>query len=142
MNFRNLGEKSTFLELGEFPMGQKITFDASWSRLGVCQIWSESVKITGRFSVYLRVAQWSESTGILYYRCKRTSNKVGHKNSSTLCLKNDIPILIIFWHKYCWLSKQLNFPSSVSAFALPGETGKQKLRFFTYTLHAALPTNT
>ena len=47
MNFRNLGEKSTFLESGEFPMGQKIRFDASWSRLGVCQIWSESVELMG-----------------------------------------------------------------------------------------------
>ena len=47
MNFRNFGKKSTFLELGEFPMVQNIRVDVSWSRLGVCQIWSESVELMG-----------------------------------------------------------------------------------------------
>ena len=46
MNFRNLGEKSKFLELGEFPTCENRTVDAPWSRLGVCQIWSESVKLS------------------------------------------------------------------------------------------------
>ena len=46
MNFRNLGEKSKFLELGEFPTCENRTVGASWSRLGVCQIWSESVKLS------------------------------------------------------------------------------------------------
>ena len=45
MNVRNLGENPTFLELGEFPTRENIRVHVSWSRLGVCQIWSESVKL-------------------------------------------------------------------------------------------------
>ena len=46
MNFRNLGKKSKFLELGEFPTCENRTVDAPWSLLGVYQIWSESVKLS------------------------------------------------------------------------------------------------
>jgi len=52
MNFRNLGEKSTFLELGEFPTCQKSCVDAPWSPLGVCQIWSESVELFGPLGTF------------------------------------------------------------------------------------------
>ena len=63
---KNLGPLSRY-EFSKFVMGQKIRIDASWSRLGMCQVLSESVeeKVLLR-PVYLCVPQWSESMSILY----------------------------------------------------------------------------
>jgi len=50
--FSKFGRKIDFFGVRGISHGSKITFDASWFRLGVCQIWSESVKLTGPLRIF------------------------------------------------------------------------------------------